>query len=261
MQTFRHGDIAAAASEAEKGYKQFHTLSTEWAWKFRILQAGSLLWQGRTDRTLSLLSSEPQPPKSGDLAVQRLRLEGAAYTASNQLSLARQMMQEAERLCVTSDSPACANVTLDQGGLEMDRGHFAEAQSLFERALNLARSREDHFLEANSMLSLSQSALQQEHYDDAVDWSDRTYRLATALDFQDIAQNALGNLGWAYHKLGSRNGLKNFSWRLKAARRSSATSPTKLSGSRLLDISTGMPATTRRRSALINVRRSGETDQ
>ena len=111
-------------------------------------------------------------------------------------------MQEAERLCVTSDSPACANVTLDQGGLEMDRGHFAEAQSLFERALNLARSREDHFLEANSMLSLSQSALQQEHYDDAVDWSDRTYRLATALDFQDIAQNALGNLGWAYYKLG-----------------------------------------------------------
>ena len=89
MQTFRHGDIAAAASEAEKGYKQFHTLSTEWAWKFRILQAGSLLWQGRTDRTLSLLSSEPQPPKSGDLAVQRLRLEGAAYTASNQLSLAQ----------------------------------------------------------------------------------------------------------------------------------------------------------------------------
>ena len=202
LQTFRHGDIAAAEMEANKGYTQFHRLSTEWAWKFRLLQVNSLVWQGRSERALALLAAEPSPPTVGDLAVQKKRLEAAAYMALNRLSEGEQRLQEAEKLCAASNSPACAKVIFDRGGMEIDLGHFAEGQRLVEHTLELAREQQDRFLEASSLLTLSHSALQQEHFDQAVTWADSAYKIASEVDAEDIAQNALGNLGWAWYKLG-----------------------------------------------------------
>ncbi len=54
VRTFQHGDIAAATDEAEKGYREFHLMSPEWAWKFRLLQANGLVWRGMNNRVLSL---------------------------------------------------------------------------------------------------------------------------------------------------------------------------------------------------------------
>ena len=63
-QTFRHGDVAAAEKEAKNGYEQFHGFSTEWVWKFQLLRAEALAWQGMNDRVLALLASETsrRPP-------------------------------------------------------------------------------------------------------------------------------------------------------------------------------------------------------
>ena len=41
-QTYRHGDMASAETEAQEGYREFHTLSPDWAWKFTLLK-GSIL--------------------------------------------------------------------------------------------------------------------------------------------------------------------------------------------------------------------------
>jgi len=202
MQVFRRGNMSAATVEAQKGYQDFHALGTEWAWKFRILQANALIWQGTSEQALSLLSSEPSPPSLGELAVEKQRLEGAAYIALNRLSEAEKKIREAERICAISDSPPCANVTLERGSLEMERGHFVQGQKSFEQTLSSARARSDKFLEASSLLALSHSAIEQEHFDEAMNWSDSSYRLASDLGFEDLAQNALGNLGWAYYKLG-----------------------------------------------------------
>src|SRR5215472_10416235 len=54
MQTFRRGDMTAAAEQAEEGYTRFHNVSSEWAWKFRALQANALIWRGMYDQALSL---------------------------------------------------------------------------------------------------------------------------------------------------------------------------------------------------------------
>jgi CHAT domain-containing protein len=40
------------------------------------------------------------------------------------------------------------------------------------------------------------------HYDEAVDWSRKAYRIALELGAKDTAQAASGNLGWAYYQLG-----------------------------------------------------------
>ena len=201
-QTFRRGQLSAAAEEAERGYEAFHGVSAEWAWKFRLLEANILLWRGLSSRTLTLITSETLPPPSTDLAIQKVRLEGSANLGLGHLPEAEQKFAQAELLCRSSDAPSCATVSFAEGALEMQKGHFKPAQLLFEQSLAAARSQRDDFVAANVLLSLGWSALQQEHFDEAVDWSQSSYQIAGAHQFEDLAQNALGNLGWACYKLG-----------------------------------------------------------
>lgn len=202
LQTFRQGKISDAEREAKEGYQRFHNLSAEWAWKFRILEANAVAWRGLNDQVLTLLGTEPTPLPSGELTVQRKRLESVAYAAKGKFQEAEQRLGEAEQACAGSETPACASVVIDRGEVELGRGLFAHAQGLFEHALGLSRARGDTFLEATALLALSHSALQQEHYDEAIDSANLSYRFSSAHHYADIAQNSLGNLGWAYYKLG-----------------------------------------------------------
>src|SRR5271168_450991 len=74
--TLAHGDLAAATYEAERGYKEFHNISPEWAWKFTIVRASALYQQGMYDKALKLMASEPAVPPSGELAVKKQWLQG-----------------------------------------------------------------------------------------------------------------------------------------------------------------------------------------
>ncbi len=151
-----------------------------------------------------LPASEPSPPSSGELLVEKERLEAWAYIVLQSFPKAEQKLEDAERHCEASAPSTCANVTRARGRLEMELGHFESAQRLFDQTLVSARARGDRFLEATALLNLSWSELQQEHFDQAVDWSDRAYRFSTAIDAGFIAQAALGNLGWAYYRLGEQ---------------------------------------------------------
>src|SRR2546425_2351508 len=111
QQTFQHGYLARAQEEARKGYEDFHAAGPEWAWKFRILEANVLYWRGMNDSVLALLASEPPPPSSGELAVQKQRLEGIAYASLHRFQDAERKMADAERLCATSNYPACVDLT------------------------------------------------------------------------------------------------------------------------------------------------------
>jgi CHAT domain-containing protein len=51
--------------------------------------------------------------------------------------------------------------------------------------------------------------LQQEHYDEMMDWSNAAYKLSAAIGAERIAQTALGNEGWAYYKLGEHEKALN----------------------------------------------------
>src|SRR6266852_3652900 len=126
--TLRHGNVALAEKEAKRGYEQFHGLSAEWSWKFQLLQADALAWRGMNDRVLTLLASEAAPPPSPELALRKERLEGLAYADLHRFSEAEQKLEDAEHLCATSDYPACVDVALARGELEMERGRFGQAQ-------------------------------------------------------------------------------------------------------------------------------------
>jgi CHAT domain-containing protein len=198
QQAFQRGDLAGAQAEAEKGYKAFHSAGPEWAWKFRILQAKVLYWQGMSDGALSVLASESAPLPTADLVVQRKRLEALALP----LPEAEQRLREAEQLCTTYDSTACVDTVGARGTLEMRRGRFGQGQHLFEKALALNREHQDRFRESSVLLSLSNSALEQTHFDQALDWANAARQISVAKGYADISQTALGNQGWAYYKLG-----------------------------------------------------------
>jgi CHAT domain-containing protein len=201
-QTFQHGDLVRAQEEARKGYEDFHATGSDWAWRFRILEASILLWRGMTDSALPLLVSEPTPPQSGELAVQKQRLEGLANALLHRFPEAELKLAVAERLCATSKFRACPEVVRARGRLEMERGHFAQAQRFYEKTLALARTDGGRFLEAVALLNLSWCAEKQTHFDEALDWADKAQRISLAEKFADIAQAAQGNEGWAYYKLG-----------------------------------------------------------
>ena len=202
-QTLRRGDVSKAEQEAKRGYEQFHSSSAEWAWKFLLLQAEAMAWRGSNDRVLALLASEAAPPPSVELAIRKRRMEAMAYADLQRFPEAEQSLAEAEHLCAASSPPStCVDVGLARGELEMERGHFEKAQIAYAQTLVLARSRGSKFAEANALLNLGWSALQQEHFDEALDWSDAAYRAALSIDARHIAQTALGNEGWADYKLG-----------------------------------------------------------
>jgi tetratricopeptide (TPR) repeat protein len=221
----RAGDMAAAADEAERGYREFHSVNAEWAWKFTILRATVLHARGMDDEVLKLLASEPTPGPSGELAVRKHGLEGQAYTSLRKFPEAEQKFDETEHPCEVSDYLACIDLMAARAVMEMKRGHYAQAQNLFARVLPRVRASGDRFWEASAMLDLSWSADEQTHFDEALDWSRAARRISTDLAFPDLAQAALGNMGWAYYKLGdSENALEMFAEAIKEAEKLSDTS-------------------------------------
>lgn len=201
-ETLRSGNRIAAAAEAEKGYNDFRKVSPDWAWKFAILRSRALQSRGMNDEALKALSSESTPPPSPELTVEKLRWEGRAYTSLHNFSMAQQVLADADRVCATSGPPACADVVDALGKLEMERGHPSAAEPFFQRVLASARSSGDASWEANALLNLSWSALTQNHFDDALEWASSARQISVSRNFASIAQKALGNMGWAYYKLG-----------------------------------------------------------
>ena len=99
----------------------------------------------------------------------------------------------------------------------LQRGQLAAAKQLFEQSLEFARARSEGFLEATALLNLGLTALQEEHFDEAIDWTDAAYRASTAMGAGNITQTALGNLGWAYYKLGDSDRSLELSLRSRKA--------------------------------------------
>ena len=200
-QTYQHGDMAAVIAEAEKDHREFGRSNVEWAWQFTLMTARGFYRRGMYDRALDVLAAEPAPPKSGDLAVQKQRLEAAVYASLHKFPEAEQRIREAQRLC-GNNFPACRDMDETQGKLEMEWGRYTEALRFFQRNLASARARSDQFQEAVALLNLSWCANRRAHFDEALDWADSAREISTARDFGDSTQRALGDMGWAYYKLG-----------------------------------------------------------
>lgn len=196
------GDTPAALRQADDGYREFHSMSPEWAWKFIILRAEVLNRQGSYADVLQSLSSQKSDPPSNNLKIKKHWLVGLAYTAMHKFPEATREFQETDPLCQGDPQLICADVSTARGALEMHQGHYGEAHSYFERVLATARANGDQFWIASALLDVSWAAERQTHFDEGLDTANAAREIAVPLNFGTLQQVALGNMGWAYYKLG-----------------------------------------------------------
>jgi CHAT domain-containing protein/tetratricopeptide (TPR) repeat protein len=209
-QTFRRGELVASQDEAEHGYREFSTSAPQWALKFRVLQAESLMWRGMSPQVLRLLEGLVTNDDRSS-AISTFTLRGLAYARLHQFNDADRELRDAEKLCAPSSDLGCGAVMRARGVLSLEQGQFSIAQSYFEKSLVFARAHKDRFLEATGLLNLSAAALQQRHFDDAIDWAESARSLSVELGADGVRAVATGNVGWAYYSLGdSSKALDSF---------------------------------------------------
>jgi CHAT domain-containing protein len=197
-----HGDLKQSQDEAHQECQRFRSSSPEWAWKFRILEANSLLWQGLYEQVLTTLTSPLSPPDNKDSLIEILAIEGAADARLHQFSAAEEKLNQATQMCQLVPEDTCGDVMRSRGVLAVQHGQIDNAKQLFAQSLQFARVHNDPFLEMTALLNLSLTSLQEDHFDEAIDWADTAHQTSTALGANGVAQGALGNLGWAYYNLG-----------------------------------------------------------
>ena len=218
QQLFLQGFLEKSQQEAELGYRRSLADSSDqldlsnWALKFRLLEAQAMVWRGMYDSALKILSALPMPGKGAEnLKIQKLTLEAGALTRLQQASDADKKLEEAERLCAKVAFPECGGVLQARAVWAWSRGQSSRAWESQLKALEFARSHQDRFLEAKAVLGISAVLLQREHYDEAADWSMRGDSVARSLDANALGVYAQENLGWAYYKLGdSERSLQYF---------------------------------------------------
>ncbi|HUH62646.1 MAG TPA: CHAT domain-containing protein [Terracidiphilus sp.] len=199
---FLHGYLAESQQKADQGYKAFFHSQPEWSAKFRLQEAEAMVWRGMYDDALHLLAASSLAPGDPEVSIRRLTIESVALTHQEQLGLADQKLKDAERLCQSAPVADCGEVLRARGTMEIWRGDYPQAQRFFNQSLDFASAHNDRWLQAGALLNLGGVALREEHYDEALDWSNAAYRIAADLGAEDLAQVASGNLGWAYLRLG-----------------------------------------------------------
>ncbi|MGC2195035.1 MAG: CHAT domain-containing tetratricopeptide repeat protein [Terriglobales bacterium] len=155
------------------------------------------------EQILSVLSSElPASLKNTNLDFQKQGLEGLACAHLHRYREAEDKLLQATQRCAPTACEVLGELLADQGFLEVEKENYPQAQVLFDKVLQFARQEHDQFLEARALLQLSYAALQQERFDESIDWSTRAYQAGQKLGAQPITMNSQGNLGWAYYKIG-----------------------------------------------------------
>jgi CHAT domain-containing protein len=153
---------------------------------------------------LRILSEELPASADRDLRVRRLSLLAGANIYLHHYGDAARYLAQADALCAAMDAAVCSHVLDVHWTLAMEQGQPHQAQLFSHQEVALTRKFGQLFEEANALMNLAVSCLQEEHYDEAIDWLNASNRVAAPLGAEDIQLTNTGNLGWANYGLGDR---------------------------------------------------------
>jgi CHAT domain-containing protein len=201
-QLFLEGELEKCQESARLGFLRFQNVDPEWASRFRLLEAQSMLYRGLRNDALALLAPFHPDANHANERVEQLAIEAEALAYLHKFQAAGEDLSQAEPLCVNSSLAACGQVLRARGIMAIEREQLPAARQFFLECQAFARARHDPELESNAWLNLGSVSLHDGHYDEAVDWSRDAYAASMSLGNQNRAQAALGNTGWAYFELG-----------------------------------------------------------
>ena len=197
------GDLEKAKGSAESAYLHFSGRDRQWAWKFRLLEAEVMGWQGLNKEVLQLLDSDlPASLSHGDLGVQRHMLRALAFARLGQFQEADPNLSESLRGCELWRCESAGDLARTAGAIELQRNDPEKAERYFHLSMRLARERGDEFLDCSALLNLGWAALSREHFDESIDWSERALKLSREVGWRIVEEKSLANLGWDYYKMG-----------------------------------------------------------
>jgi CHAT domain-containing protein/Tfp pilus assembly protein PilF len=203
QQTFHSGDLPRAATEAHGGYELFSSSDQQWAWRFRLLEADVLVSRGRGGDAFSLLNATlPTQLAHSELAVKQELLKASSYTLLRQTKDAEYHLKEAEKLSQALSSTMSGEIARARGVLESAQNNLKSAERFYRESLQIAQQQKDSYLETADLMNLGQAAIGEERYDESIDWSNQANERAQLLHYRQLADGALGNLGWAHYKMG-----------------------------------------------------------
>ena len=206
-----HGDLTAAHQKAQQASTQLLGQNGEWAWRFRLLDARVLLREGRNKEVLSLLSEMlPSNLITTDIALERTVLQAWAYNSLGRHNEANQALQQAQLLSANGslargDDPSSLESQAFNawGVLYLQQADLLHADQIFHRNLEVAHKQGNQYQYALAQQDLSLVALRQEHFDEALDWSEAAARSAKNIDARSLLEESQGNIAWANYKLGN----------------------------------------------------------
>ena len=201
-QLFVRGYLERCQEQADREYRRSRNVDPALARKFLLLEAEAMLWRDLNEDASKLLSQWSPSGASAEETIRERTLEAVALHHLQRFTLANERFSEAGRLCAVTDYASCGDLLRARGAMSITRGDLITAREELLSSLAHARKYNDRLAQANAFLNLGVIGLQNDHLDEAVDWSDAAYKLASELGSEDLAQTALGNLGWASFKLG-----------------------------------------------------------
>jgi CHAT domain-containing protein/Flp pilus assembly protein TadD len=202
VQLFQCSDLTKSQREAELGSWQFQASSPEWAARFQLLQAETLVRRGMYTDALRLLAGFHTDPDHLDETIRKLAIEADALMREKATSAASQRLAQAESLCQATTSASCGFVFRTYGILAGRLGQTAAARQYFYESLLFAQAYRDPWSEFGALNNLGFSAMQAGRYDEAVDWLRSAHQDAVNLQSDYWTKLVDGNLGWAYYQLG-----------------------------------------------------------
>jgi len=154
------------------------------------------------DEVLHVIAAQDFSQRDPEEHIRKLISEGVVRGNLQQFPEASQKLSEASRICSITSYTVCGGVLRAKGVVAVKQRQFAEGQQLLLDSHAFAIAHKDQWQEAVALLNLAYAALQNEHFDEAVDWAKSAYKSASECGAEDVAQRASGDLGWAYLKLG-----------------------------------------------------------
>jgi CHAT domain-containing protein/Tfp pilus assembly protein PilF len=204
LQKFNRGDFKPALAEIDNALANVGDAQSINAWRFRLLKAEILIWQGHSRDAASLLAPESASANAlpQDLAARRMVLLGVANSSLQLLDTAEEDFREAERLNRPAQPSTTCMLLLGQGKVAALHDQFTAADGMFRRALAIARAEKLPLSQASAMGNLGMLNMRQRRYGDAVDWFNASLELAKAQNEVAPTMRLIGNLGWAYLETG-----------------------------------------------------------
>jgi CHAT domain-containing protein/tetratricopeptide (TPR) repeat protein len=220
LDIFQRGNLAICQREAELGTWQFQLSNPDYAAKFQLLQAETMVRRGMYDDALRLLASDHTDSSHIEEIIRKLAIEADALTHQQRLTAANQRLIPAENLCKSADYASCGYLLRTRGLLSVSQGDPFTAHQYFFESLLFARSHQDRWAEVVALNNLGFASIQFGRYDEAVDWLRSAHQAAVELGSDFWTHRVVGNLGWAYFQLGDdERALEQFQEAEKSATR------------------------------------------